>query len=685
MMLIKARTVAGDVAVGNGFIDRLQPWIYRRYVTRADIAGIRGLKRKLERLEATVEVSPADGIRDIQFCTQFLQLLNGGDLDSLRCQNTQRGLAALEAAKCLTPREYSLLEESYLWMRGVEHRREFGTLRATHEEAEFSQRREVVQQILNHLLEDAFPDGEQTAPETDLILDPTPSLEAARRIMSARGFTSPDLAYQNLAQLARERSLFLSTRRCRHFLAAIAPRLLEAISHTPDPDTTLSTLGRVADSLGGKGTLWELLSAIPATVQMFVRVCACSPYLSDLLIGNPGMIDELMDALILNRLPTEEELSVTAHDLCRGATDVLPILRQFKYSVHLQAGLREILGKSSIEETHSVLAATAETCLKLILDQELQRARTKLGVPKGADGTPLELVVIALGKLGGQEPNYHSDLELLFLYDEEEGVVDADRPSSATKLRRVATPFGSRPSPIPAHFFGQMAQNVVKLVNQTSSQGKLYEIDVRMRPTGSMATSLTSFAEHFQGPGAKLSDRQALLKSRPIYGSSTSQARTMRVLREIIQNTSWGPADSKSLVDSRWQAESNATSRNLKRSKGGTLDIEFLAQCLQMQHVKAHPTILVPGTLAALHQLEKEKVLDAASSRELRNGYLFLRRVESGLRLLNTPLRHDLPTEPRQLALLAYLLGEPSTASIAVATERIRTRNRELFLRLVNG
>ena len=119
-------------------------------------------------------------------------------------------------------------------------------------------------------------------------------------------------AYDNLMALATERVSFLSTRRCRHFLASIAPHLLQAVAETPDPDSTLVNLSKVSDSLGGKGVLWELFSFNPPSLQLYVRLCASSPYLSGILTSNPGMIDELMDSLVLDKLPTYESLEVDA-------------------------------------------------------------------------------------------------------------------------------------------------------------------------------------------------------------------------------------------------------------------------------------------------------------------------------------------------------------------------------------
>ena len=161
------------------------------------------------------------------------------------------------------------------------------------------------------------------------------------------------MAYQNLMTLSQERIRFLSTRRCRHFLASIAPRLLPAIAATPDPDQTLVNLSKVSDSLGGKGVLWELFSFNPPSLHLYVELCASSPYLSSILISNPGMIDELMDSLVLDKLPKRETLEANLEDLAHGAEDLDLILHSFKNAQVLRVGVRDILGKEDIVATCS--------------------------------------------------------------------------------------------------------------------------------------------------------------------------------------------------------------------------------------------------------------------------------------------------------------------------------------------
>src|SRR5207302_9718060 len=176
--------------------------------------------------------------------------------------------------------------------------------------------------ILNHLLHQSFQgeDG-RSEPEADLILDPDADTETVRAVLGRYPFRDIPKAFANLSTLARESVPFLSARRCRHFLASIAPQLLRAVADAPDPDEALTNLERVSASLGAKAVLWELFSQNPPSLKLYVELCSTSPFLSELLISNPGMIDELLDSLVLNQPRTAAELRAELTELCRGAAD----------------------------------------------------------------------------------------------------------------------------------------------------------------------------------------------------------------------------------------------------------------------------------------------------------------------------------------------------------------------------
>jgi glutamate-ammonia-ligase adenylyltransferase len=738
---VKARPAAGDLDLGHELLTQLEPWVYRSYLSLADIAGIKALKRRIEQRTIREGADARDvktghgGIRDIEFVIQFLQLLNGCDLPELRTGNTLEAIARLEQVGCLTHQERTLLEENYSFLRKIEHRLQImfdlqthlmpeapaelrklairmgyagdgeGTALAAFD-ADYRQKTDLNRKILDHLLHDAFGDDAVAEPEVDLVLDPDPDPARVIEVLGRYGFREPALAYKHLMGLATEKIRFLSTRRCRHFLASIAPRLLKEIAATPDPDSTLVNLDKVSDSLGGKGVLWELFSFSAPSLRLYVELCAYSPYLSGILVSNPGMLDELMDSLVLNKLPKLDSLRRTLADLCRAAEDIDPILHSFKNTQQLGVGVRDILGKEDVRATTAALSDIAQACLEQIILSEQARLIERMGEPRqmdarpdgpdldGADldeaavdppppageaaagepDRPCELIVLALGKFGGGELNYHSDLDLVFLYEGDGQTVHARRG------RRTGETTSNQ------HFFSELGQRIIKTTSHLGPQGRLYEVDARLRPTGRsglLATSLAEFARYFASGEGQLWERQALCKARVVFGSPRAAERAMGVVAQAAYGVAWRPEHAQSIRSMRARLEEASTRGNIKRGRGGMVDIEFLVQMLQLRHGGALPLVRKPHTRDALAALRQAGCLSQDDFEFLDRSYGFLRTIEARLRLMNATARDDLPEDPVELTKLARQMGLADGSALLTQCQRAREEVRARFERMV--
>ena len=708
--MIKARSVAGDHELGTETLNRLQGWIYRPILNRFDIASIKSLKRQIEKRavvsgdEYTNVKTGFGGIRDIEFSIQFLQLLHGGKTKSIRTTNTLQAIRRLGQEGCLNQQESQHLESNYQWLRKVEHRLQIMFDLQTHtlpEESEelaktairmgyldndqqsalaqfrsdFVEITSVNNQILNHLLHNTFPDQDETASTeqesqlnaVDLILQPEMAGEQVQQILEPYQFNNVASAADSIQSLAREKSRFLSTRRCRHFFAGIVIELLNKIAQTPDPDATLVSLSNVADAIGGKGALWELFNINLAALELFVRLCASSDYLSAIIRRNPGMIDELIDSLSLETLPTTDWLRSNVDELLSGTTDAGPIFHSFKNVQHLRVGVRDILGRDDIRDTHRALADIAEVCVSEISRLEFE----SLAATHAADHDAAlaaaannSMVILAMGKLGGREPNYHSDLDVVFLYDADQSEHQWLKTSGQ-------------------HFYSELAMRIIRLINRRGPHGQLYEIDIRLRPTGksgTLAVSLAELGRYFseQGDG-QLWERLALCKARPIYGTEALRQRTMEIVHDAIHRKPWDEDAIAEIGNMRVRMQENAKPANLKRGVGGTVDIEFIVQMLQAKHSEKFPSLLVPGTVAAAKALIANSILDSKTGEYLVESYRFLRGVEARLRLMNLTARHELPVG-LDLQRLAYLLRLDSE-QLETRVNQYREQNRELFRR----
>ncbi len=214
------------------------------------------------------------------------------------------------------------------------------------------------------------------------MLDPDPRPEFISEVLAPYPFRDQLTAYQNLMALAREDFAFLSQARCRHFLAAIAPRLLEAVGRTPDPDMTLTNLEKVSASLGAKAVLWELFNFNPPSLRLYVELCATSQFLSEILINNPGMIDDLVDSLVVDRPLPGAAIKAELAELCKGAEDLTPILWSFRNKEWVRIGTRDILGREPIREVTRELADVAEAIVTQVARDQWNRRVARFGTPR---------------------------------------------------------------------------------------------------------------------------------------------------------------------------------------------------------------------------------------------------------------------------------------------------------------
>lgn len=712
LLHVQSRPCAGDLGLSSWFLECIGPWVYRRYLQPPDFEGLhtqmRKLARRISRAEAAVS-DPGDaasgelalidvrgavgGLADIERMVALLQVINGADKPSLRVPGTVAAIQALLVEDCLTDQEAALLSDHHQLLTRYEHCRQLRMPPATiafnlgyrqadgrgdavslREAVEAACR--VVGRGIASLLDDAGQGALELPPETELLLDPQPEDEFVADVLGRHGFGDPAAAMQDLQRLASEPLPLLSSRRSRHFLAQIAPRLLQEIGHTPDPPTALKTLADVSDSLGGKSVLWELCGATPAAMQLFVRLCACSPYLTGILVRHPGMIDEVIDSLLLNRLPSEGFLEAASIELCRGAGDIGAVMHAFKNGSHLGIGARDCLGKDPLAETHAALAAVAESVIRRVSEAVQASLAEQFGDPVNEQGQPIELVILALGKLGAREPNYHSDHQLLFLYT-----------APGHTRRRVG---GHRRTISASDFFRRVAAQTLALLGGQDGHPRLFDVadpwPLSEQPAQRCAAvSLAGLEQHFIRGQATLAQRLAICNGRAISGSPTHRRAVDTALKRWVVAEEFFPAVARQIGQWRQSLERSAAEDNLKRGPGGTVDVELLAQMLQLRHGRSHPEVLLPGTTTALQRIAEVGLIDRQLAETLVANYQRLRLVESKLRLMDTSARHEIPSDPSRLRLLALLMGRCDGQSIVEECRQARAANREIFNRLMRA
>jgi len=415
------------------------------------------------------------------------------------------------------------------------------------------------------------------------------------------------------------------------------------------------------------------------SLKLYVELCAWSQFLSEILINNPGMIDELLDSLVLNLRRPIDELRQELTELCKNADDVEPIL----HTELLRIGVRDILGKDTIVETTQALSDLAESILRQIAELEYLPLVKKLGQPtlSGETGGRVSgYVLLGLRKLGGQEMSYHSDLDLILIY-EGDGRTVPPRGSSRWDTFELTDNF---------HFFSELARHIIRVTSFMGTRGRLYQIDMRLRPTGksgSLVIPINEFIRYYDEGGAQLWERQALSRARIVAGDPGFAQEVLQVMARETYGIEWKPGLIDEILSMRERVQASGSKRDLKRGKGGIVDIEFTVQMYRLKYGHQFPEVRHPNTWKAIDGLRAAGLISVEEHQVLHEGYTFLRTVEGRLRIYHNRSLDELPELSEDLEKLARRLGldhgdRPALETFQREMESHTSRIRSLFMTL---
>jgi glutamate-ammonia-ligase adenylyltransferase len=394
------------------------------------------------------------------------------------------------------------------------------------------------------------------------------------------------------------------------------------------------------------------------------------------------MIDELLDSLILDRPRSLQGLHDELMELCRG-TDAQLIertLHSFQNKELLRIGVCDILEKRPLRETLAALSDLAEVILGKMISVQYDLLALRWGMPcLGDTSTPCRYVFLGLGKFGGREISYQSDLDLVLIYE-------ADGRTGPTN--------GVHRSPVTnttnnVHFFSELAQGVIKALGQLGPLGRLYQVDMRLRPTGksgTLAVPLDGFRSYYASSQGQLWERQALTRARVVFGGRQFGETVLSAVHEAAYGPSWQSELADEILAMRNRLEASRGERDIKRGIGGIVDVEFLVQLLQLAHGKKYPDLAKPNIWDSLQALYEKELLTADEYREIKDHYEFLRKTEGRLRIVHNQSQEQLPDNMADLAKLARRLGygkqiqSDPAAEFEADFQRRTARMRERFL-----
>ncbi|MFQ5956411.1 MAG: hypothetical protein ACE5KK_01405, partial [Candidatus Brocadiales bacterium] len=471
-------------------------------------------------------------------------------------------------------------------------------------------------------------EDESFAPEVDLILNPEHTDEQMESMLAKYNLKDLSKAHRNIDLLSRETPPLHDSPRTRAFFASIAPSLLSMLRQAPDPDMALNNLERCTASLGAKTIFFQMLSENPQALEVFVDLCAWSQFLSDILIKNPGMLDQLIDSLIIGEHKDTGEMVSELSSLMVHAPDKTRCLHGYKNQEILRIGVRDILGKADTSTTMQDLSGLAEA----ILVDTFHRCSN--GVEW--EGSAPSFGVLALGKLGGREMSYSSDLDVVFVYRE------AERSGVGVSNQ-----------------LADISHKLMKVLGEMTEWGTLYRIDTRLRPEGRggiLVTSLENFRKYYSSE-AELWEKQALTKARWIVGDKGLGREVVEVVKDCLYTGQWRPEMTWEIGEMRERMEQSTRGKDIKRGFGGIVDIEFIVQLLQLKYGRDYPNIRTANTLDALHNMYNSHLIEENHYKPLVSAYEFLRRVESRMRIVHDITKDKLPESSEALNKLAKRLG----------------------------
>lgn len=689
--MIKARPVAGALELGARFLKELEPFIYRRYLDYTTVDELRHMKSRIEN-ELLVGDEKArnlklgyGGIREVEFFTQALQLVNGGYEPSLRGPSTLPALAELARLKFISGEERDQLIEAYRFLRQAEHKVQIVQEGHAHsipegkdEELAYARRlgyrrkgklgeRELfwrdhhrvtntVRKIFDRLFYSARKQIESEAASAEgalwYDLDNQPVITAQ---LAKVGFAEPEKAYENLLAV-RDGDVYSppSPKRLK-VLRTLGPVLIAEIAKSGAPDQALFNLANFTHSIGGRTGFLTLLAEKPETMRLLITLFADSQFLTDLFLQRPELIDTLIRVDLTRIDKGKDEMLAELRRHLGEAGDVeskLNALRRYKTEEFIRIGLHDLGGSVEFIPVLQQLSDLAEACLEAALELALADLSAKFGGVAGG-----RFAVIGGGKLGAREIDYNSDLDLIFVYDA------ADDAHTR----------GGSQGVLPAHeFYVRLGQRLPTYLSAPTEEGIAYKIDMQLRPSGKagpVVCSLDAYRDYHQS-AAQLWERQALIKTRFIAGDSSLGQEVERVISGCaygvgLTEQGVGEIHHLRMRMERELADEDETRFNLKKGRGGLVDIEFLTQMLQLAHGHRLPNVRQRETLAALQALEGEKILKPREHQLLADGYLFLRRLDHRLRLERDQSLDGFDAEPSRLDGIAKALGYNKPKSVS--------------------
>ena len=696
--LIKARAVAGDLDAGARMLADLAPFIWRKYLDFAAIADIHAMKRQIHAFRGFGDIAVAGhnikvgrgGIREIEFFVQTQQLIAGGRQPALRVCDTLSALAALQEHGWITEAARAGLDEAYRFLRTIEHRLQMIADEQTQtlpsdphrleglarfagfaDTSAFANRLTAeLERVQGHYAQLFEHSPELTRGGSNMVFAGKSDDPGTLGALAAMGYRDPAAVIAGVRGWHHGRYPAVRTPRARELLTEMQPILIDALAKTANPDLAFLGFDRFLADLPSGVQLFSLLKQNQGLIELIAAIMGTAPRLARILSKRRRVLDAVLAPGFFGSLPTADGLRAIIAAELETAADYQEKLDRARLVANEQAfliGVRILTGSIGAAQAGGAYALIAECMIEAMqaeVEREMVRAHGK--VPGGA------AVIVAMGKLGGREMTAASDLDLIVVYDYD-----------------VAAMLSSGLKPLAAtHYYTRYTQRLISAFTSQTAEGKLYDVDMRLRPSGQkgpVATQLSSFID-YQHNQAWTWEHMALTRARVVSGPPKLRAAVEAAIAEVLVKPRDRAQIAADVRDMRARIAKEKGTKDiweLKQVRGGLVDLEFIVQHLQLVHATAFPEVLSQNTVAALSNLQRRDLIDASAAEALLPAAQLLNNLTQILRLcLDGPFK---PAEaPDGLKLLLTRAAEvPDFGHLAAELAAREADVAQLFERLV--
>ena len=698
-MLIKGRPCAGDIAAGEAILHELAPFVWRKYLDFVAVADVHAMKRQINAFRGHGEIAVEGhniklgrgGIREIEFFAQTQQLIAGGRNPHLRDRDTLTTLDKLCEDRWIDAAARDDMKAAYIFLRAVEHRLQMVNdeqtqkLPETRAEVErfarffgFADRDAFAKALVGHLstvqrhYERLFEKQETEADAPVLNFPDQADDQKTVALLGGMGFRAPLEASHIVRQWLKGEHRSLVGDTVRGQLMALLPVLLEQIGRTDNPNATLVLFDHFLANLHGAARLLSLLRQRPDLIALTALVLGAAPRLGDTLARHPEVMDALVDPSFFGALPDDEELQRrldVALAQARYDEDLLERIRVFGLEYMFLIGVRILSGTLSARAAGEAYARLADAVLRAVNRAVAENFAQTYGHVKDE-----QAAVIAMGKLGGREMTATSDLDLILIYD-----FDQEQPES-----------DGRRSLYGAQYFARLTQRLINTLTAQTNYGALYQVDMRLRPSGQagpLATQLGSFV-HYQENEAWTWEHMALTRARVVAAPEAFGERIKAVIRDILCQPRDAGLIAGDVVEMRGaiaQEKGDANPWDLKYAVGGLIDLEFIAQYLQLVHAHEHPAILEASTARVLEAARQLRLISVEDAEVLRPAAQLYQDLTQILRLCLAGPFDAKTAGPGLLRLLIRAADVPDFATLNATLIETQAKVRASFVRILGA